>query len=515
MEPNIQGSTIENTRQPVSPQPPHSLGWIKWVLIILVVFLFIPASLLLHALLIPFVFSFLYGSKTTKTGVKRIFFWLVINLMSSALSVLILQYTTRWACAIDGGPLCPITPTVIFEYLLQFLPVSILLGIPCLYLGVYVKHRNINTRRYIWVLVIIAVILLTSSAFYLFVQSQKQPIEPKTITVIPSPTPTPDPTANWKTYINSEYKFSIKYPEFVTYKEKVFNNVTFYYKTDEEDIPKNKYDLPSYYTKGLGILFRTGSAEEAASLELPNRPQEKVQINNSEGVKIKDSVFDYYLSSMGNDKSSLRLIYQGHIAYQTEDEIKERSHVYSQMLSTFKLLNQTDETADWKTLEGPHSTVQEPPYSFQYPETWISSTDVKDDPLKYQIFFESGKLLITKNLQLSDSNPQTVLKGAHISTFGQSNIFESNKSFDQNLADFDSNNNLSKEQLVKEERFTLNGQAARKRVKKSSNEGYIEVVFEYPKNKGYMYLTLVSSLNDFDQNQIIFDHILSTFTFLD
>lgn len=32
------------------------------------------------------------------------------------------------------------------------------------------------------------------------------------ITATPGPTPTPDPTANWKTYTNTKYGFSIKYP---------------------------------------------------------------------------------------------------------------------------------------------------------------------------------------------------------------------------------------------------------------------------------------------------------------
>lgn len=174
---------------------------------------------------------------------------------------------------------------------------------------------------------------------------------------------------------------------------------------------------------------------------------------------------------------------------------------------------QSDETANWKTVEGLHSTVEESPYSFQYPETWISETDTIGDPLKKYLFFESGKILITKDLQLSNSNPQTVLKGAYIDTFGQSNIFESNKSFDQNLADFDSNPSFSKFPLIKEERFVLDGQPARKRIGKLGNDGYVEVVFEYPQNKGYMYITLRSSLNDLEQNQIIFDQILSTFRF--
>lgn len=180
---------------------------------------------------------------------------------------------------------------------------------------------------------------VAGGAYYLGrTTSPKPELQNQVVTSSPQPSPSIDETANWKTYTSSDYKFSIKYPDFVVYKEKAFNDVTFYYKTDEEDVPKNKYDLPNYYVKGLGILSRTGLPEEAASLELPNRPQEEVQINNSQGVKIKDSIFDYYLSSESNDKYSLRLIYRGSTAYQTEDEIQERSRVYQQMLLTFKFI---------------------------------------------------------------------------------------------------------------------------------------------------------------------------------
>lgn len=174
----------------------------------------------------------------------------------------------------------------------------------------------------------------------------------------------------------------------------------------------------------------------------------------------------------------------------------------------------TDSTANWKTLEGPHSTIQNSPYSFRYPETWISEIDVINDPPKFYLFFETGKILITKDLQLSDSNPQTIKKGAYITTFSQSNILKSSKSFDDNLAQFDLNNGgLVKSSTFKEERFLLDGQPARKRIEKSDTEGYVQVVFEYPQNAGYMWLDLVSSLGEFEENQKIFNQMLSTFKF--
>lgn len=48
------------------------------------------------------------------------------------------------------------------------------------------------------------------------VQNQPQPVPP---TPQPSPIPTVDPTANWKTYANNLYGFSLKYPPDLTVKE--------------------------------------------------------------------------------------------------------------------------------------------------------------------------------------------------------------------------------------------------------------------------------------------------------
>ena len=49
-------------------------------------------------------------------------------------------------------------------------------------------------------------------------------------------------------------------------------------------------------------------------------------------------LFNYYLSSKGNDKYSIRLVYQGRTVYQTKDEIEKRLRIYQQILSTFKFL---------------------------------------------------------------------------------------------------------------------------------------------------------------------------------
>ncbi len=73
------------------------------------------------------------------------------------------------------------------------------------------------------VLLIILVLLLAASTAFLYYQNmqlknmlasyQTQPVVSPTPITYQSPVPTTDPTTNWKTYINTKFGFSIKYPD--------------------------------------------------------------------------------------------------------------------------------------------------------------------------------------------------------------------------------------------------------------------------------------------------------------
>ena len=63
-------------------------------------------------------------------------------------------------------------------------------------------------------IVLIAVILLVAAGVggYILGTNQNQTVQTQPVTQLPQPSPTPDPTANWKTYSNTKYDFSFKYP---------------------------------------------------------------------------------------------------------------------------------------------------------------------------------------------------------------------------------------------------------------------------------------------------------------
>ena len=68
------------------------------------------------------------------------------------------------------------------------------------------KFSFIKSLKF-WLLIILLALLIPTTGYFL---SKNQAT--KQITTVQS-SPTPDPTANWKTYANSKYGFSFKYPE--------------------------------------------------------------------------------------------------------------------------------------------------------------------------------------------------------------------------------------------------------------------------------------------------------------
>jgi hypothetical protein len=65
-----------------------------------------------------------------------------------------------------------------------------------------------------WILILIIFILIGGGATYYVANQSQKPASSsnQTPTTAPSPTPTPDPTSDWKTYTNTKYGYSVKYP---------------------------------------------------------------------------------------------------------------------------------------------------------------------------------------------------------------------------------------------------------------------------------------------------------------
>jgi len=67
---------------------------------------------------------------------------------------------------------------------------------------------------------ILGVLILVGAVFGIYKYAQRQiPLEPTEEPTLEVATPTPDPTADWETYTNTKYGFSIRYPKNYTSQE--------------------------------------------------------------------------------------------------------------------------------------------------------------------------------------------------------------------------------------------------------------------------------------------------------
>lgn len=117
----------------------------------------------------------------------------------------------------------------------------------------------VTPKKYfpLWPLIILVFLLLGITAFlaYQNLQLQKQIVSFQT-QPSPSPESTIDPTSNWKTYTNTKYGFSIKYPGNWSVKESLIasdekiNGIKKYQTELESPLEENKVSLISINPEG-------------------------------------------------------------------------------------------------------------------------------------------------------------------------------------------------------------------------------------------------------------------------
>lgn len=157
---------------------------------------------------------------------------------------------------------------------------------------------------------------------------QKIEITPEPTSLpVPSLTPTTEPTANWKTYINSEYSFTVKYPQ--TFKTQVLaagagnkeapqNARNFYiYDPENEEPYLNRY-----------INFEVSGLESTYSKEWIRT---QTTIGSISAIKLVNSAasskFDVYLVELDSSQGVIEI-------YVSNSE--DREATANQILSTFQ-----------------------------------------------------------------------------------------------------------------------------------------------------------------------------------
>ncbi len=181
-------------------------------------------------------------------------------------------------------------------------------------------------------LILIALAVATGGYFLYQQQTNSTPATSLDQTV------TQDETANWKTYTNTKYKYSINYPSELSYDEYSNGDISFYLTVDGKN---NK--TPTGLKDSFSILVRTGSSPENAALkELNQAYEEKVSFNNASGVKMKpndNSPFDYYLSPAEKNTPILRAYASIDYSTLTPGANNKTMEIFKKMILTFKFTN--------------------------------------------------------------------------------------------------------------------------------------------------------------------------------
>ena len=333
-----------------------------------------------------------------------------------------------------------------------------------------------------------------------------------TPTLAPEPTPTPDPTANWKTYTNQKYNYSFKYPaeakleEGKGYEERLQETILTFYGPN--------YPGPGEFTDGYGITFAVLKNLGNAT---PNQLAQKVFAESQKGIadktlegdiskcKVEEVTrggttgtrFTYCVRAPGSGVVNFSewfvkngITYQIYAVLQNSNYQKD----FDQILSTFKFLDQTSSTENWKT----YSSTEDN-YSVKYPSTWFSRGRVENS------LGGAESYLSNENSKYSDLSPEGVY------------IFLKKKG----KTDNDSLLFNQAEETEGAEILTIDGQPAVKVKARTANmsgmgdqERYVIETTVFYKNQTLYALSLESPfVKPVEENEKIYDQILSTFKF--
>lgn len=250
----------------------------------------------------------------------------------------------------------------------------------------------------IWLGVSIILLALIGGGVWFFLNINK----PQPISVQPNPiastSATLDQTADWKTYTNTDFNFSVKYPDTIqinkageggpanTYinipniqtndsAEKTL--IIFYYVTDET--PEDK----------VNTLIEQNRLDTTTTVV--KMSSEKYENNNIQGIKLisKFSNLTRYQIFLKHNKA----MYQFVINASLNNDITTQA-IVDQILSTFKFLDETTDTSSWKTYESSQLN-----YSFKYPSTYTIYSPTPDG--KYESRLDISSNLNKSNLALS------------------------------------------------------------------------------------------------------------------
>lgn len=204
----------------------------------------------------------------------------------------------------------------------------------------------------IFLVIGLLVIALIGGAIYLGKtnSSNKQSI-PSSSPQQATQTPSSDKTADWKTYTNTDYAYQLKYPK--TLNTKIPENapqVFIIYLTEKQD---------EYLEVEIGGISSLGLDKEI-EFDMQRANPSKTTFQNKPAVSVRPArniypgePFKTMIIYLEDKKFKIELGYYGD---------GKNEALFDQILATLQLMNQSDETENWKTY-----TNNKAGFSFKYP----------------------------------------------------------------------------------------------------------------------------------------------------
>ena len=135
-----------------------------------------------------------------------------------------------------------------------------------------------------------------------------------TPTSIATPSPSPDPTANWKTYTNTKYNFSLRYPNNYELLNESIDKISFGFKSTNQDLLAPPY-LNIYFN------YKSKAADSAVDIKVDNVDAKMFDIH-------KGADSDYRIVQISNPAIEIEMNISG----------GGLSRDLDQILSTFKFI---------------------------------------------------------------------------------------------------------------------------------------------------------------------------------
>src|SRR3989338_5988602 len=171
---------------------------------------------------------------------------------------------------------------------------------------------------------LVFLIILSVTGGFLLGKQLYSPASRSTLTSIAEPTSTPDPTANWKTYTNNQYKFVFKHP-----------NDWRVISLEEESKPQEIVVTYNPDTKDAYLERNPGAYDQSQKSD--------AVINGVQITRIKNNKDVYRREYAIIPLTSGTLIITGTLDVAVN---QKQTSSFNQILSTFKFLDQTNDTSN-------------------------------------------------------------------------------------------------------------------------------------------------------------------------